>query len=222
MSTTIDVGSDARSLSSGTMATICRQDGILHDYQCREYTYLDEVQARFALFCEGSKAETWQEAWQEWVKRFHWIHSRCWYCSYAGSVYYQIDGVRYEVCHDKDKNFGWNGDYFETGIVYHVGCIFREHCMSDGFPPDSVLAFFPGFVPLSATFEWEDLKPGERFRSIKEGSWQYIHDERFGPPKQHWGTGWKAEHLLADWQDDDDRIDWETDSKCQYHKRHRR
>jgi len=62
--------------------------------------------------------------------------------------------LQFEVRSFANPDMAWAAGYFDSGITQQLGCVFRRNCMSDGFPPVEVIAAFPGYTPLSATFDW--------------------------------------------------------------------
>jgi hypothetical protein len=198
---------DARSLSSGTMAKLIRDDGLEYGYRCRAYDVIDAYQSRFVWWLGNCDVEavTWIMAWREWVRLVNRAR-KSWKSAYQGSVDYSIDGSRYECrCHAMPQ-VAYNGDYFETGIMKHLGCVFKRCCMSDGVP-NEVIAAFPGYHPLSATFDWGD--PDESgYRSVE--NWQYVYHPDFGaPPKHVVGICGYYHHPFS--VVDYDKLDWDRD-----------
>lgn len=206
-----DLVAEVRGLSSGSISAISRQAGLLFDYQSCRYDWLEALQQAFAVFATCDRAqgcETWQDAWEKYVPWYRHVRDNCWTVSYGGSMDFIVDTRRYEVRWAGSKSHPWNGDYFETGIVKQVGCVWRCCGMTDGYPPPEVYCCFPGLVPLTATCDWTEPTPEDRFRHVT--NWQYVYHPDYGPPKTHWVRN--ESELVSDFLTDYDQIDWETDS----------
>lgn len=203
---------DCRQLSSGTMAGLIRAARINYGYKCAEHYVIDKVQHRFVWYVEHCRpvAETWQDAWNAYVRNLHRVSGR-FASSYQGETDYEYSGRRYAVRHHA-CDYGYNGDYFETGILKQLGCVFRVNGMADGYPPDDVIAAFPAYVPLTATFEWVDDPNGYRGKSI--ANWEYVYHPDFGKPEiirsHHKGD---KPTFCTPWECDWDRLDYDTDIK---------
>jgi hypothetical protein len=176
--------SDARGLSSGTMATLIRDGQLAYGYQCRDCWIIDQIQGRFAYWiehCYEPTSDAWQDAWHAYTRHVRHIWDDCWTSSYQGSTDYTIRGQRYELRHSGNRRHPWNGDYFETGIIKQIGCFWKHCSMSDSYPPPEVIAAFPGYCPLTATFDWVDDPEGYNGKSID--NWQYVYHPDFGSPR---------------------------------------
>lgn len=93
-------------------------------------------------------------------------------------------------------------------VIDDISGTSRRNCMSDGFPEPEVIAAFPGFTPLSATFDWV-ADPGS-FLGKRVENWQYVYHLDFEPPrlgeKRH---GSFTAYMAVDY----DRVDFERDIK---------
>ena len=174
-----DLLSDIRSLSSGTISKVARDARILIGYQSQDSWCIDQVQSRFHFYAKYcvAEAEHWQAAWRLFVKNYYRIRDNCWKCGYQGATDYVVDGTGYEVRWSADPSVPYNGDYFKRGIMNQLGCVFRRHGMSDGYPPEEITSAFPGIVPLSATFDWGVDDDGDRCVT----NWTYVVHPDFRP-----------------------------------------
>ena len=80
------------------------------------------------------------------------------YLSYAGEseFYIRRDGRpigRVSVRHFGNSRMEYNGDYFQTGILSQIGTVrWSSSEQWRDFPPDDVVALFPGYVGCRLVF----------------------------------------------------------------------
>jgi hypothetical protein len=80
------------------------------------------------------------------------------FLSYAGESEWDIRDNgrlvgRVSVREFGNSRMGYNGDYFETGILQQVGTVRWYSCSHyDEFPPAEIVALFPGFVGCRLVF----------------------------------------------------------------------
>ena len=202
-----DVLEAIAALSSEALSHLMRESRIAMGYQCEDEWVIGEVRHRWRYFvthCKDS-ASTVESSWRSYVKNFHSVHDS-WKCSFAGSTDYAWGNSQFEVRSYADPNMGWAEGYFESGIMRQLGCVFRRNSMSDGYPSAEVIAAFPGYTPLTATFDWV-ADPGS-FLGKRVENWQYVCHPDFEPPrlgeKRH---GSFTAYMAVDY----DRIDYEHD-----------
>ena len=151
---------EARTLSSGTIATCCRQSLLLSPKQSAEYRWIEAVQFAFTRFCGTHRVadcECWQDAWQVYARWVHYVRNSAWKCGYRGETEYLVDMksyvVRWSTWNDATI---WLPGQFEHAIIPAIGTISLNYGKSKGYPPDYVCAAFPGIVPAM----WQTV-PGQ-------------------------------------------------------------
>ena len=203
------VMAEINSLQSDRLSLMMRESRVAIGYQCDDAWVIQQVRHRWLYFVDHCmpSAATMDEAWKAYVKNFHAMHA-AWRCGYSGSSDYVWGKHSFEVRSSADPNMPWADGYFEGGIMKQLACVFRRNSMSDGFPEPEVIAAFPGFTPLSATFDWV-ADPGS-FLGKRVENWQYVYHPDFEPPrlgeKRH---GSFTAYMAVDY----DRVDFERDIK---------
>ena len=201
---------DIAALSSEALSRMMRESRIAIGYQCEDEWIIEQVRHRWRYFVTHCKAAagsagTVECSWRSYVRNFHAVHDS-WKCSFAGSTDYAWGNSQFEVRSYADPNMGWAEGYFESGIMRQLGCVFRRNSMSDGYPSAEVIAAFPGYTPLTATFDWV-ADPGS-FLGKRIENWQYVCHPDFEPPrlgeKRH---GSFTAYMAVDY----DQIDYERD-----------
>ena len=169
---------EARTLSSGTIATCCRQSLLLSPKQSAEYRWIEAVQFAFTRFCATDArivdCSCWQDAWQAYARWVHHVRNVAWKCGYRGETEYLLGGesfsVRWSAHHDP---LTWSPGELEHAIKPAIGTITRSYGKSKGFPPADVCAAFPGIVPAM----WRGI-PGQPFGEL-------IYHPDYQPPTYH-------------------------------------
>jgi hypothetical protein len=198
---------DISGTSRESLSRMIRESRIAVGYQCEDPWIIEQVRHRWQYFTmhTGASLESGKDAWAAYVKNFHAVRAS-WRCGYAGSSDYAWGKHSFEVRSSADPNMSWAASYFEGGIMKQLGCVFRRNCMSDGFPEPEVIAAFPGFTPLSATFDW--VADAGSFLGKRVENWQYVYHLDFEPPrlgeKRH---GSFTAYMAVDY----DRVDFERD-----------
>ncbi len=110
-------------------------------------------------------------------------------CGYAGETDYDIRDMatgrivtKVAVRDGAWINFGWNGDYFETGIKPTIGTV-RFYSSTDwhNFPSAEIVALFPGYVGARFTTDYavEYDGPAPVLADPQHGYLAFIGSERF-------------------------------------------
>ena len=197
-------------LSPKALSHMMRESRIAMGYQCEDEWVIEQVRHRWRYFVTHCKAAagsaaTVESSWRSYVKNFRAVHDS-WKCSFAGSTDYAWGNSAFEVRSHANPNMGWAECYFESGIMRQLGCLFRRCSMSDGYPSAEVIAAFPGYTPLTATFDW--VADPDSFLGKRVENWQYVYHPDFEPPrlgeKRH---GSLTAYMAVDF----DRIDYERD-----------
>lgn len=198
---------DVAAMSSETLSCMMRESRIAIGYQCEDEWVIEQVRQRLSYFVKHCVASVTpgENAWRSYVRNFHRVRES-WKCSFAGSTDFAWGNSPFEVRSYADPDMGWADGYFESGIMKQLGCVFRRNSMSDGYPSAEVIAAFPGYTPLTATFDWVP-DPGS-FLGKRVENWQYVYHPEFEPPrlgeKRH---GSFTAYMAVDY----DRIDFERD-----------
>lgn len=202
-----DVSDEIAAITNEALSRMMRESRIAFGYQCQDGWIIEQVRHRWLYFVKHCSGEitSGQDAWEKYVRNFHQVRDG-WKCSYAGSTDYAWGNFGFEVRSFASPDVAWAPGYFDGGIMKQLGCVFRRNSMSDGFPPAEVIAAFPGYTPLSATFDW--VPDAGSFLGKRVENWQYVCHPDFEQPrlgeKRH---GSLTAYMAIDW----DRIDYERD-----------
>lgn len=206
---------DIAQLSSEFLGVLMRESRIATGYQCSDEWVIGQVRNRFQYFVKHclKQAGTWESAWKAYMANFHAVHD-AWKCSFAGSTDYAWGNFSFEVRSYANPNMGWADGYFDSGIMKQLGCVFCRCSMSDGYPPAEVIAAFPGYTPLTATFDW--VEDAGSFLGKRVENWQYVCHPDFEPPRH---GEMRSGNFTAYMAVDCDRIDFELDIKPYRHSK---
>lgn len=201
-----DIVGDIRSLSSGTMSKLIRDNYFdsLRGYISSKYTtrrtlalnplqaadtyIVDRVQYAFMMFVAGSdqRFENWIDAWKAYLKRLEDVRFEV---GYMGATEYSIRGFSGRVeCKSHASLYEgsvYNGDSaeFQRAVVGKVGCCALYYGATTGFPPNSICCLFPLYTPAMwkdgwvMSPDWPAPKTGVGVISGDIVAWH--HDKRF-------------------------------------------
>ena len=207
-----DVVGDIRSLSSGTVSKLLRDAFFdqLRAWKMSKFNYrrtltinpllsadtyiVDRIQYAFMMFAAGSdqRFESWQDAWQAYLKRMEDVYFKC---SYMGSADFTVRGfnktVEYKSHASRYEASIYNGDEaeFQRNVVGFVGCC-KLYLSIEGFPPNSISCLFPLYTPVMWNDGWV-LHPDWPAPKTGEGVCAgdicaYQHDKRFQYTSDQW------------------------------------
>lgn len=202
------------SLSSGTVGTLMRQSERFLLYQCSDGWWINKVQFHLWWFNRHCGEWTrWQDCWRDYLALYDRFHAS-WKVSYQGEVEYEWKGNRYRrQCWFDPTYPHWNGQSVIDGGLARVGCVWCNFKMSDGYPPDDVIAACIGYAPLTATYD-KRPNPGS-ILGYDIVNWQYVYHPDFGKPETADPLRPLPGHVYAKaWMDYDRIENWEDEPAC--------
>lgn len=189
-----NMAAEIRSLSSGTISTLLREEWFrqmrrwltsrysetmrlqVNPLQSADYWILDRVQfawSRFAELHDTENWECWQDCWHAYIKAIEKVRFKC---SYMNWVYTMVDGVEYEeICRaSKYSQSIYNGTFAEwkESTYDKIGMMHRHYGMCDGPMDDRIAVLYPFRTPCwmeiaDAKAEWNNGK----YRFVVHADW---------------------------------------------------